>query len=272
VDNVKPFLRWAGSKRKLLPRLRAYWQPHHKRYIEPFAGSAALFFEINPQKALLGDINADLVDMYHCVCRHPLAIHRALTRLRVGKRAYYQIRSQDPASLCPVARAARFIYLNRYCFNGLYRTNEQGAFNVPHSGSRTGCLPSLSELRGVAKTLKRAKIIHADFQTTVGLVRPGDFVYLDPPFAVSNRRVFRQYGPSSFGLDDLQRLAEALVEIDSRNATFLVSYAMCREALQAFKKWHVRRAFTLRSVAGFSPYRRKAVEILVTNDEPCCDK
>jgi DNA adenine methylase len=236
--------------------------------VEPFAGSAALFFEINPQKAVLGDLNADLVEMYHCVCGHPLAIHRALLRLHIGKRAYYQIRKQDPAGLCPVARAARFIYLNRYCFNGLYRTNQQGAFNVPHSGSRTGCLPTLHELRIVAKALSRATIIHADFETTVDRARAGDFVYLDPPFAVSNRRVFRQYDPASFGLDDLQRLADALVEIDKRRATFLVSYAMCREALEAFGQWRVRRTFTSRSVAGFSRYRRKAVELLVTNDEP----
>lgn len=251
-----------------MPRLRTYWQLRHKRYVEPFAGSAALFFEINPRKAVLGDINSDLVETYHCVCGHPLAIHRALSRLRIGKRAYYQVRAQDPASLSPVARAARFIYLNRYCFNGLYRTNQQGAFNVPHSGCRTGCLPTLQELRTVAKALNRATIIHADFQTTVDRVRADDFVYLDPPFAVSNRRVFRQYDPASFGLDDLQRLSDALLEIDKRGATFLVSYAMCREALEAFGRWHVRRAVTSRSIAGFSHYRRKAVELLVTNDEP----
>lgn len=268
MEQIKPFLRWAGSKRKLLPRLRTYWQPHHKRYVEPFMGSAVLFFKINPQDAILGDINGDLVETYHCVRDHALALHRALLRLPTGKRSYYQIRSQDPVNLCEVERTARFIYLNRYCFNGLYRTNQQGDFNVPYSGSRTGSLPSLPELRNVAKALKRSKIVHSDFQKTLSAVRANDFVYIDPPYAVSNRRIFRQYGPSSFGLDDLTRLADVLIEIDRRNATFLVSYAMCREALETFGQWHIRRALTQRSVAGFSKHRRKAVEVLVSNHEP----
>ncbi len=231
-------------------------------------GSAALFFDISPQDAVLADINGDLVETYHCVRDHALAVHRALLRLPLGRRCYYELRSQNPLELCPVKRAARFIHLNRYCFNGLYRTNKQGAFNVPYSGSRTGQLPTLSELRCAARILRRSMIVHADFEATIGGVRTGDFVYLDPPFAVSNRRVFHQYNPSSFGLHDLKRLSDTLVEIDRRNATFLVSYAVCREAIAAFLDWHVCRVSIDRDISGFTEHRRRAVELLVSNAPP----
>lgn len=265
--NTKSFLRWAGSKKRLVPKLRAYWDEGFIRYVEPFAGSASLFFAIGPSRAVLSDINSDLVDALCAVRDHPRAVHNRLRRLPLGKDAYYRIRQEDASELPILDRAARFIYLNRFCFNGLYRTNMSGKFNVPYATSKTGRIPTLNELCISAKVLSCAQITARDFEETLRNVRPGDFVYLDPPYAVKNRRIFRQYGPDSFGTEDLTRLASALPHIDRCGATFLVSYAMCKEALEAFGRWHVRRTQTERSIAGFSRHRRKAVEILVSNRE-----
>ncbi len=261
------FLRWAGSKKRLIPKILPYWGEGFARYVEPFMGSAALFFSIEPPKAILSDINTALVETFCAIRDHPAAVYNRLLRLPLGEDAYYQIRQEYAAQRAPLDRAAYFVYLNRFCFNGLYRTNTKGTFNVPYAASKTGRLPTLNDLSKAAKVLSCAHIRAGDFEETLKDVKSGDFVYMDPPYAVNNRRIFRQYGPDSFGTEDLDRLAAALLTIDRCGATFLVSYAMCRAALEVFRGWHVRRAHTQRSVAGFAWHRRKAVEILVSNRE-----
>ncbi|MFA6470690.1 MAG: Dam family site-specific DNA-(adenine-N6)-methyltransferase [Candidatus Latescibacterota bacterium] len=267
MSNGKPFLRWAGSKKQLIPKLFPFWGEGFTRYIEPFMGSAALFFSIKPSVAILSDINSTLVETFCAVRDHPRAVHNRLLRLPLGKDAYYQIRQENDSQMSPLDRAARFLYLNRFCFNGLYRTNMKGKFNVPYAASKTGKLPTQDDLYKAAKVLSCAQIKARDFETTLDDVQAGDFIYMDPPYAVKNRRIFRQYGPDSFGTEDLARLASALSKINQCGATFLVSYAMCSEALEAFRGWHIRRILTQRSVAGFSRHRHKAVEILVSNRE-----
>jgi DNA adenine methylase len=163
------------------------------------------------------------------------------------------------------AAAARFIYLNRFCFNGLYRTNAAGDFNVPFAPSGTGKLPSLSHLQGCAEVLKRTQLRCGDFVGTMELVQEGDFVYLDPPYAVSTRRVFREYSRAAFAQPDLVRLCRHLRRIDSMGARFLVSYADCTEARVAFRRWHIKRVRTRRNIAGFAIHRRFAFELIVTN-------
>lgn len=265
-DKGKPFLRWAGSKKKLLPKLTSYWNVKYSRYVEPFMGSASLFFSIAPSKAVLSDINSELVHTYRVVRDHPKRVHNALSLLPKGKRMYYKIRSQNLEELASIERAAKFIYLNRFCFNGIYRTNTKGKFNVPYSPEGTGDLPTLIELREISTALQNVTISCEDFETILlKKVRKNDFVYLDPPYAVANRRVFRQYGPQTFGISDLHRLNDALVRINKVGAKFLVSYAMCKEAKDIFSNWETRRVVTQRNVSGFAKHRRKAVELLITN-------
>jgi len=226
-------------------------------------GSACLFFAIRPPQAVLGDINSALVDAFRAIQNHPELVHRALVTLPLGERNYYRIRRLDPLCLGWRERAARFVYLNRFCFNGLYRTNSKGEFNVPYSA--TGSVPSLVQIRAAGKALRCAKIANGDFIDTISTAKAGDFVYMDPPFAVSNRRIFRQYESSSFGLSDVDRLAAALQLLDERKVDFLVSYAVCREALAAFKCWDMRRVATRRNISGFAKHRRRAVELLISN-------
>ncbi len=134
---ASPLFRWAGSKRKLLPELMAQVPASLTRYVEPFAGSGCLFFALRPEKAILGDINDELIYAYSVIRDHPRLVSRAVHRLRNEKRTYYRLRSQSPNALSPVDRAARFTYLNRHCFNGVYRINRAGCFN---GGSVKSCV------------------------------------------------------------------------------------------------------------------------------------
>jgi DNA adenine methylase len=266
ANETRPFLRWAGSKRKLLPQLTPYWGVGFKRYIEPFVGSAALFFSLRPPDAILSDINPELVQLLEAVRDHPQAVHKKVTSYPRGKRTFYQLRNLKSGDLTPIERAARLLFLNRFCFNGLYRTNLKGDFNVPFSPEGTGSLPLRRDLLAAAKSLRRAELRCGDFEGVIfGTVRAGDFVYMDPPYAVSNRRIFRQYGPQSFGLDDLGRLSAALVEINRRKARFVLTYADCREARRAFAQWDSRRVYTQRNISGFARHRRRAAELVFTN-------
>lgn len=231
-------------------------------------GSACLFFELKPTNAILADINGDLIRTFETVRDHPTAVSNRLAAIRVGKRSYYAVRKRGLGDLGDLEAAARFIFLNRFCFNGLYRTNTAGIFNVPYGSSGTGRIPTSTELRSAAKALKACEIKQCDFEDTLKQTVAGDFVYLDPPFAVGNRRVFRQYGPSSFGLDDLQRLVAALESLECRGVKFLLSYAACRESAEFFGRWPSRRIFIQRNIAGFATHRRLAGEVLVSNCFP----
>jgi DNA adenine methylase len=259
-------LRWAGSKSRLVPRLAEYWDESKNRYLEPFTGSGALFFYLNPGAACLNDINEHLIEFYRELSNDAEDIYSRVMSIHSDEETYYVVRAQDPARLSPADRAARFIYLNRHCFNGIYRTNQQGRFNVPYGAHKAGAVPSLERFRECAAIIKRARLSSLDFDEFVRQnVREGDFVYLDPPYAVSNRRVFRQYDKHSFGIEDVQRLNACLEYIDRSGAFFVVSYALSAEIKPILTRWESRRVMAQRNVAGFAEHRRKAVEVIVSN-------
>jgi DNA adenine methylase len=261
----KPFLRWAGSKRKQIAVLSSFWNMEFHRYVEPFMGSACLFFALQPPKALLADINSDLVRTFTAVQNHPRAVWNRLVKIPLGKRSYYRLRKSRTPADCPCDAAARFIFLNRFCFNGLYRTNTQGEFNVPYGSAGTGRVPTVGELVRAGTALHSAEIKCADFEETLAETKAGDFVYLDPPYAVENRRVFRQYGPQTFGLNDMSRLASELEALNRKGVAFILSYAFCREGLEHFSRWPRRKLFVQRNIAGFADCRRTAAELLISN-------
>lgn len=265
MESAKPFLRWAGSKRKQIPRLVKFWQANHVRYVEPFAGSACLFFAIQPEKAILSDLNSELIETYEIVRQHPEKVYNKIVHIPRVENIYYKIRAQDPNKLTPFNRAIRFIYLNRNCFNGIFRTNTNGMFNVPFATYRAGAFITREEFILSSRLLERAVLRACDFGKTLSQVRKGDFVYIDPPFAVKSRRVFCEYGAKPFNIDDLGRLEEHLRKIDARGADFLVSYADCKEARQLAKSWNSFRIRVRRHIAGFAGARKMAYELLITN-------
>lgn len=259
------FLRWAGSKRKLLPRLLENLPERFDRYVEPFAGSACLFFALRPEQAVLGDINKDLINTYIEVRDRVEEVIRRLNRLRRGESHYYRMRAIDPDSLPKPDRAARFIYLNRFCFNGLYRTNLKGQFNVPYGGERSGQIPSAEFLRECAVALHGTTLMASPFEETMSIVRQGDFVYLDPPYCIRSRRVFNEYSNAAFGSEQLLALRGDLERLDQMGVPFLVSYGYSREALELGHGFSCRQMLVQRQIAGFAADRRKSREIVITN-------
>jgi DNA adenine methylase len=262
---IAPLFRWAGSKRKQLSVLERYWSDDFKRYVEPFAGSAALFFRLQPDRAILGDINSNLIEAYEVLRERPDDVYAAVKEVSRSERQYYKVRQQNPKRMKAFGRTVRFVYLNRYCFNGIFRTNNDGQFNVPYAHIKPGILPPVEEFRKCATLLQNANLRCCDFGRILSDVREGDFVFGDPPYAVEARRVFRKYDKRDFSRKDLRRLADHLENIDRRGAYFVVSYADCSEARQLLGRWPSRRIKVRRHVAGFADARRSAFELLVTN-------
>jgi DNA adenine methylase len=262
---AKPVLRWAGSKRQTVERLRRLWGSGYARYVEPFAGSAALFFAIRPASGLLADKNSELIETYQVLRERPVELHASVASIPRNRETYYSLRGASPARLSRFERATRFLYLNRHCFNGLYRTNLRGEFNVPFAPSGTGKVPTADQFEACARLLTTAQLRAWDFGTTLRYVRAGDFVYLDPPYAVESRRVFREYGASSFSQTDLLRLVQHLRRIDDRGAAFVLTYADCSEARTLFAEWKRTRIAVRRNIAGFAGARKRAFELLISN-------
>jgi DNA adenine methylase len=258
-----PLLRWAGSKRRLIPLLLSLRPAEIKRYIEPFGGSACLLFALRPRRAILGDINEALTEAYATIRDHPRLVARRAHSWPKTSGFYYALRSQSPPQ-DPIERAARFVYLNRYCFNGVYRVNRNGSFNVPR-GVHTGTLPSEGHFYRCAVALRDVRLVAGDFERCLASVRSGDFVYLDPPYAVGRRRTHGEYGYDSFQATDVPRLVKSLRQIDLSGATFLLSYAYQRSLSKLWGKWHYRRISVQRHVAGFAVDRRRVYEVLVSN-------
>ena len=262
---VRPFLRWAGSKRQLIPTLSEYWSDDYSRYLEPFAGSACLFFHIQPQAGILGDINTELILTYTQVRDNVNAVVNVLSGWKRSKDVYYRLRETDPSGLDHAERAARFIYLNRFCFNGLYRTNLKGKFNVPYGGEKSGHLPNADDFQLIRHALRNVELVDGDFHRVLEQAQPGDLVYIDPPFRVQERRVFHEYDASGFGLEDLKRLRSWLDKLDSSGVDFLVSYAECKLAGLLMEGFSSRKVQVRRNISGFARNRRVAGEILISN-------
>lgn len=266
AGTAKPFLRWAGSKRALLPELQSKLPDAFDRYVEPFAGSACLFFRISPKRAVLADLNEELIRTYETVRDLPDDVGLALAGMPVSRDDYYAIRAQRYATEDRVGCAARFIYLNRFCFNGLFRTNMKGEFNVPFGRPKNGNVPTTEALRACAEQLKKAELRSGDFESVIiSDLKVGDLVYLDPPYCQSDTRIFREYHPESFKKHDLRRLQSLLVQIDASGAKFIVSYGSSEDTNALFTKWNSQEVSVQRNISGFAKHRGKASEIIVTN-------
>jgi DNA adenine methylase len=262
----RPFLRWAGSKRKLIPTLRGKLPQHFDRYYEPFAGSACLFFALpTGQRAVLGDINEELINAYQQIQCNVENVIALLRRLRRTKTQYYCLRSRDPGRLDQASRAARFIFLNRLSFNGIYRTNKAGAFNVPYGGHKCGPLPTPEELRTCATHLRTTELRCLSFERTLRDCKQGDFVYLDPPYRIKARRVFNEYSHHLFDDDQLDLLRTTMLDMDRKGVNFLVSYGLSKEALFLAKGFETSHATVQRHIAGFASKRKRARELLISN-------
>ncbi|MGE2723386.1 DNA adenine methylase [Mycolicibacterium pulveris] len=215
-----PFLRWAGSKRWLLPIIADLIPQDFNRYYEPFLGSGSVFFSFAAgHPALLSDVIHPLIGCYNVVRDNPLGISKKISEWPVNSEAYYQIRSKQFES-GTLDAAARFIYLNRYCYNGLYRENSSGLFNVPFGRPKnTNAIPVGNLVACSARLRNRVELKVADFEDALEDVRDGDLVYLDPPYVAGHRsNGFVDYNAKIFSWDDQRRLASVFHKVDSMGA------------------------------------------------------
>jgi len=226
VKNAAPFLKWAGGKRQLLSQYARYFPPTEtiQRYFEPFIGSAAVFFHLQPPRAMLSDRNEKLIEVYRAVQQEVEAVIAALEGHRNEEDYYYAVRAQNPAELSPAERAARLIYLNRTCYNGLYRENSRGEFNVPFGRYRNPKICNKKRLRTAARALQPVTLCAGDFAEVVTTAGAGDFVYFDPPYApLSATSSFTGYDKYGFGEADQTRLAQMVHELTGRGCRVMLS-------------------------------------------------
>lgn len=195
---MKPILKWAGGKRWLIRAKPQLFSLSYARYVEPFVGSGAIYFHLSPQAAMLGDKNVELINLYQAIKDDWRKVHQLL-RVHAdlhNDAYYYEIRSQKP--LCAAGRAARFLYLNRTCFNGLYRENRKGEFNVPRGTKDTVLFPD-DNFESLASLLSGAELYSGDFERLLRRVKVGDLVFVDPPYTVKhNANGFVRYNEKIF--------------------------------------------------------------------------
>lgn len=222
---TSPFLKWAGGKRWLASSSLLPVPDQFDRYIEPFVGGGAVFFKLGPDRAILSDINSELINLYRVVRDAPKALETLMVEHQAdhSRDHYYQVRAEVPSD--PIAQAARILYLNRTCWNGLYRVNLKGKFNVP-IGTKTAVVMDGESFTELSDALQRTEILCQDFEETLASAESGDFVFVDPPYTVKhNLNGFLKYNEKIFGWSDQVRLHHAVVAAANRGASVVVTNA-----------------------------------------------
>src|SRR4028119_704729 len=239
--DARPFLKWAGGKTKLIEQYNLYFPKVYKTYYEPFLGGGAVFFYLNPTNATLTDINAELVNAYRCVKDHVEELIKLLDvhKLKHSRDYYYDVRRYTYAT--DVEKAARLIYLNKTCFNGLYRENSQGEFNVPIGKYKNPKICNPVVLRAVSVTLQNAQIEVRPFEDILNYARSGnDFVYFDPPYyPLSSTSNFTAYSRYLFSQNDQIKLKEVFAELAKRGVKVMLSNSDCEFIRELYSEFNI---------------------------------
>lgn len=223
-EKATPFVKWAGGKRQLLPAIRERLPESFENYIEPFVGGGAVFFELTPENSTINDINKALVNTYTTIRDNPVELMKALDVFDQGistgdKEYYYSTRELYNNKLVKneydVELAALFIFLNKHCFNGLYRVNSKGLFNVPYNQSKSASYVE-SNILNISALLKNATITHGDFEEVCKKAKKGDFVFFDSPYAPLNPTSFESYTKEGFDIESHERLAKLFGELTKK--------------------------------------------------------
>jgi DNA adenine methylase len=264
---ITPFLKWAGGKSQLLPKLVPFVPDRYQTYFEPFAGGGAMYFALQPPKAVLGDSNAELINCYRIVRDSVEELISALDRHHYDRDHYYAVRGLDPAALSPVEMAARTIFLNKTGYNGLYRVNRKGGFNVPFGRYKTPprlCDPE--NLRRASKLLKGAEIANRGYLDSLEGAAAGDFVYLDPPYQpVSASANFTRYTKEGFREADQVRLAEEFVRLDKTGCREMLSNSDSELVQELYRNFQIDSVPVTRLINSDSSKRVGVHELVVRN-------
>ncbi len=262
----KPFIKWAGGKTQLLGELISRVPRSYNVYFEPFIGGGALYFAISPDEAIIADINEDLINAYIIVRDSPDELIEALSKYKNEKVYFYEIRSQLQENLSPIERAARLIYLNRTCFNGLYRVNKSGQFNVPFAGYKNPNIAQTDKILAGSEALQNTDIYHAGFDEVLKKATTNDFIYLDPPyFPKSVYSDFKRYNKEQFHKEDHERLAELYDNLSNRGCKVMLSNSDTPFTRELYKKWRIDTVYAKRMINSDASKRGEVTEIIVTN-------
>lgn len=248
------------------------------RYYEPFLGGGALFFAVAAQRPqmlsekgrfVLGDANPHLMLCYRTIRDRVQEVMESLLRFENASDAYYAAREQfNNGALAPVERSALLIYLNHTCYNGLWRVNRQGAFNVPFGRYRRPTICDAANLGAVSRTLRDVELVSDDFENVLRTARVGDLAYLDPPYhPVSATSSFTSYHKDNFAQVEQVRLLQVFQQLDARGVQVMLSNSWCSFTRQAYQSWHVEAVYATRAINSRGDRRGRVKELIVRNYE-----
>lgn len=265
-----PIVKWVGGKRQLMFELLKNMPKSYNRYFEPFIGGGALFFELQPELAYISDMNEELINLYSVVRDNVYELIEDLSKHEISKEYFLEIRNIDRtekyAELSNIERASRFIYLNRTCFNGMYRVNSQGQFNVPFGHYKNPRIIDENNLLNCSELLKKTEIKCADFSEILTKVKKGDFVYFDPPYVPLNETSsFTSYTKDGFDMDMQFKLRDVCDELDSFGVKFLLSNSDTKLVNELYANYEIKKVFATRAINANADGRGKITEVLVRN-------
>lgn len=268
--SASPVIKWAGGKRQLLPELKARLPHQYNRYFEPFIGGGALYFDQAPLNAYISDINPELVNLYLVIREDVEALIADLSTHENSLEYFTQIRAWDRdseyKSISPVRRASRFIYLNKTCFNGLYRVNSKGYFNVPFGRYANPNFLNKDALFAASEVLQTTQIECASFDNILKYVSKGDFVYFDPPYIpLSQTASFTSYAKEDFGMDKQHQLKSLCDRLSDMGVMFMLSNSDTPEANSLYNGYKVEKIYASRFINSKADGRGKISEIIVRN-------
>lgn len=269
-NKTYPIVKWIGGKRQLMFELLKNMPKSYNRYFEPFIGGGALFFELQPEQAYISDMNEELINLYSVVRDNVYGLIDNLSKHEVSKEYFLEIRNIDRtekyAEFSDVERASRFIYLNRTCFNGMYRVNSQGQFNVPFGHYKNPRIIDENNLLNCSELLKKTEIKCVDFSEILTKVQKGDFVYFDPPYVPLNETSsFTSYTKYGFDIDMQFKLRDVCDELDSMGVKFMLSNSDTKLVNELYANYEIKKVFASRQINANADGRGKITEVLVRN-------
>lgn len=265
-----PFLKWAGGKSQLLATYTQFFPDKFHQYYEPFVGAGAVFFRLGSMRpemrATISDCNAELINCYETIKSDVNSVIEQLRTYHNDEELFYHIRALSPAKLTKPERAARMIFLNKTCFNGLYRVNSKGQFNVPFGRYKNPRICDEENLIAVSNRLSKVKVLHRSFQHVLEEADKGDFVYFDPPYVpLNNTANFTSYTENCFGLNEQRLLADAFRTLDKRGCYVMLSNSDTKIVRDLYRDFYVNRVKATRAINCHADKRGQISELLVTN-------
>ena len=268
----KPFLKWAGGKTNLLGQYEPLFPEWSGDYFEPFIGSGAVFFYLSARpeerKYYLSDLNQEIVDAFCAVRDDVEGVIRLLTKHQQlhSKDYFYQVRGLVPQNLSALEKAARTIYLNKTCFNGLYRVNKKGEFNVPMGNYKKPSILQIETLKAASRALSPADLSTGHYSVLVDKAQAGDFIYLDPPYhPLSKTAMFTNYVAQAFGEKDQMELAEVVTALSKKGCLVMESNSNTDFIKDLYKGFKIQEVWARRSINREKSKRGAITELVVTN-------